>query len=160
MIVFILLCIIVLFINLYIGLHVLFLNPKHKTNITFFLMTMILSFLTLGSILFQLFENEAQILLLYKHGTSISVFITPLAVIIALQLSKLVRFRSIYYFLILIPAIAIAVKNSLTSPYTSFIRYENSWRLFSIEGDSLAPFIPRFVQLRAERTAERTLLPL
>jgi PAS domain S-box-containing protein len=96
-------------------------------------MTMILSFMSLGNILFQLFENEEQILLLYKHGTSISLFITPLAVIIALQLSRLVRLRRIHYISILLPTLALAVNNSLTSPYATFIRYENSWRLFSIE---------------------------
>ena len=112
------------------GLHVLLINPKHKTHITFFLLAMILAFLTFGCISFQLFEKEEQLLFFYKHGTSLSVFITPLAVALALQLSKIIHLKKLHYVFIFLPALVMAVNTSLTSPFVSFIRYQNSWRLF------------------------------
>ncbi|MBN1799567.1 MAG: PAS domain-containing protein [Spirochaetales bacterium] len=136
MIVFMLLCMIALFINLYMGLHVLFLNPRHKIHITYFILTMILVEGCLAPILYQLFKSEDQILFVYIHGTSLSVFLPILAVIVSLQLSRLIRLRWFHYAALLIPGAAMAVKNSLTWPYVTFIRYEDSWRLFSIEGQA------------------------
>lgn len=133
MIGFILICMIILFINLYMGLHVLFINPKHKTHITYFLLSLILSIGILSVISMQLFEKQENILLLYKHDTSLNFFIMPLTVILILQLSKLIELKKYHYVLIFLPAFVIAVKNSLTTPYATFMRYGNSWRLSSID---------------------------
>jgi DNA-binding CsgD family transcriptional regulator len=132
-IIFSIICIAVFCYYIYTGLYVLSLNRKHKTHITFFILAMLLAFLTLGCVLFQLFETVESVLSLYILGTSLTIFFPILVSIISLQLSNIIRLKWIHYAAIFTPGIFIAVKTMLVNPSVTFMYHDNSWRLVSID---------------------------
>ena len=119
------------YINFSVAIRALKLKMNNKVHITFFILQVFLALTNFGYIIAHLLnEGDGNVIaFLYQHSRSLFIYIPMFFVVIAIQLTNIIRFRKSLYLILFVYTTIIVVINSTTSPYADFIYYDNSWRL-------------------------------
>ena len=119
-------------IYLFLGLYVLILNPKEKTNQFFNFITLTLITMSIAGIMLQITSNEIIAQTWFKIGAIGFVCFIYFVLLFCIKLTDLFNFKKIYYLILFLPAVYYIIEIILIPQIVILKKYNNIWIMMNL----------------------------